>query len=248
MIENNNGFNEAKLSDFNNQIDNNILLNSKYAYSECQIDILFLILLYIKKTKTTYQFDTNYHVSITGRKWSYEQLREATGTLGSRMFKIETEETYTQLRLFSSVDYIESTSNFEVTLNEAALPYFIDLKKNFSVLHLKALLSLSSKFAKRIYSICYQYKSIQSKRIPLLELKKNLALIDKKGNEQFVRISDFKRYVLDVAKKQINESTNITFDYKLIKEGRPYKYIDFMFTIDESPNKIIDFEKAIPKT
>ncbi|MGV6944454.1 hypothetical protein [Sphingobacterium kyonggiense] len=39
------------------------------------------------------------------------------------------------------------------------------------------------------------------------------------------RISQFQEKVLDVAKRQINEHTGISFDYELFKCGRSYEYI-----------------------
>ena len=55
-----------------------------------------------------------------------------------------------------------------------------------------------------------------------------LGLKDAKGKikEQYVNIPDFKKKVLDVAKKQINEHTDIVFDYELLKmRGRSYDTI-----------------------
>ena len=55
-----------------------------------------------------------------------------------------------------------------------------------------------------------------------------LGLKDPKGKEkeQYTNITELRLNVLDVAKKQINENTNITFDYELKKiRGRSYDTI-----------------------
>ena len=137
------------------------------------------------------------------------------------MFEIETPKKISQLWLFSKVDYLIGTGSFSVKLNDEALPYFFELKNNFTALQLKSVLNCSSKYAKRLYGIACQWRSIGSKRFEIVELKKMLGLIDKKGNEQFERISQFKEYVLDIAKKQINEKKALVpkafLCYKLIK-------------------------------
>ena len=74
-----------------------------------------------------------------------------------------------------------------------------------------------------------------------------LGLIDKKGNEQFVLWGDFRRYVLDVAKEQINANTNITFDYKPIKKGRSFQYIDLLIDVNNRLQLEIDFNEDISK-
>lgn len=55
--------------------------------------------------------------------------------------------------------------------------------------------------------------------------KKILGLINKKGEEQFTEITAFKNKVLEIAKKQINEHTDIQFDYELIKKGRAFHWV-----------------------
>ena len=226
-------------------MQHNAITSGRYDFSACQLDILFMILGYLKQGQKTYTIHANDIATITGREWNYQQLKEATETMGSRMFEIETEKTLTQLWLFSSFEYKIGTGSFEVTLNSKALPYFFDLKNNFSVIHLKSVLSCSSKFAKRIYALCCQWRSIQSKRMPIKELKQMLGLIDSKGNEQFERISNFKLRVLDVAKDQINRNTNLTFDYKLIKRGRSYEYIDLLIDANNNIQFDIDFQEDI---
>lgn len=54
---------------------------------------------------------------------------------------------------------------------------------------------------------------MRSKKFTIDEFKEMLYLKDPKGKlpEQFERISSLKKDVLDVAKKQINEHTNIHF-------------------------------------
>ncbi|MCY1663849.1 RepB family plasmid replication initiator protein [Chryseobacterium sp. SL1] len=72
-----------------------------------------------------------------------------------------------------------------------------------------------------------------------------LGLIDKKGNEQFERINDFKKYVLDIAKKQINEESDLFFDYKLIKQGRSFKWVEIFVNIKIAQQLEINFDVSI---
>lgn len=97
--------------------------------------------------------------------------------------------------------------------------------------------------------IACQWRTIGKfpKPIPIVDLKTMLGLIDKKGNEQLERISQFKERVLDIAKKQINEHTDISFDYQLYKRGRSFEYVQiFVDTSKHNPQQLeIDFSNDV---
>lgn len=83
--------------------------------------------------------------------------------------------------------------------------------------------------------------------IPIIELKKVLGLVDKKGNEQYTEITGFKSKVLDIAKKQINEHTDLHFDYELYKRGRSFEFIQiFVNSSKNNPKQLeIDYNQDI---
>jgi hypothetical protein len=166
---------------------------------------------------------------ITGRKWNYQQLKESNSDMMSRVFEVITErKTLKQVVLFSSVEYIDGTGSFDMKINDEARPYFFELKNNFTLLELKSVLSCSSKHAKRFYSLACQWRTAGGHTYSISELKEILGLKDPKGKEpeQYAEISAFQKYVLNVAKKQINEHTDISFDYELQKvKSRSYNYI-----------------------
>ena len=223
----------------------NIITAGRYDYSACMLDILFMVLSGLEKDKFEYNIHVNDIEYITGRNWNYKQLREATESIGSRMFEIETPEKLRQMWLFEYVDYLKGSGSFNVKINESARPYFFELKNNFTSMQLKSVLNCSSKYAKRIYGIACQWRSLGTKRFELEEFKKMLGLIDRKGKEQFERISDFKIKVLDVAIKQINENTDIEIEYELKKRGRSFHWITLDINTQKFKQLEIDFQKSI---
>jgi len=223
----------------------NVITSGRYDYSACMLDILFMVLSCLEKDKLEYTIHVHDIEAITGRKWNLKQLREATESIGSRMFEIETKESIEQIWLFSRVKYLLGTGSFLITLNPLATQYFFELKNNFTALQLKSVLNCSSKYAKRLYGIACQWRSIGSKRFEIEELKKMLGLIDKKGNEQFDKISQFKERVLDIAKKQINENTDIEIDFELKKKGRSFHWVTLHINSQKFRQLEIDFEKPL---
>jgi plasmid replication initiation protein len=228
----------------------NSITNARYDFTACQLDILFSMMGQIHDEDSTNKVYTMYAKEIedlTGRKWDYSQFREATENMGSRMFEIKTEKDYTQFWLFQRVKYIVGQGRVEIKFSEDAINLLKQLKNNFTTYELQSALSMSSKYAKRIYQICSQWKDIgESKRFEIKELKSNLGLIDNKGYEEYAPISMFKSRVLDVAIKQINEHTDLEISYHLAGDhGRKKPLKTIVFYIKKKSPLIlpIEFEK-----
>ena len=226
-------------------LQHNAITSGRYDFSSCQLDILFMVLAQLEVGELEYTIHTTDIEKITGRKWNIAQLTQSTELMLTKMFEIEDAEKYRQFVLFQYFDYLKGERTIRVKLSEVALPYFFELKNNFTAMQLKSTLSVTSKYAKRLYALGCQWRNVGKRRFEIEELKKMLGLIDKKGNEQFERINDFKKYVLDIAKKQINEESDIYFDYKLIKQGRSFKWVEVFINIKVAQQLEINFDISI---
>jgi len=227
----------------------NAITSGRFDFTSCQLDVIFMLLADLKKDELTYVIRAKDIELLTGREWNYQQLKNSTEDIGSRMFEIETDTSYEQIWLFQKVKYLVGKGAFEVMISEPARDLFFNLKNNFTHFQLKSVLGCTSKFAKRLYMIACQWRVIGKfpKPIPIVELKKMLGMIDKKGNEQYAQITDFKINVLDIAKKQINNNTDISFNYELFKRGRSYEYIQvYVGMSKENPKQLeIDYNEPI---
>jgi plasmid replication initiation protein len=223
----------------------NLITSGKYDYSACMMDIMFMILAGLEVGKREYTIHAKDIEAITGRMWNYKRLKTSTEIIGSRMFEIETPGKTIQLWLFSKIEYLSNTGSFCVKLNDEAMPYLFDLKNNFTSMELKSTLSVTSKYAKRLYALACQWRSKGVIRYKISELKDMLGLIDEKGKECYGNISEFKSKVLNIARKQINEDSDITFDYKLIKRGRSFQLVEFYINTQKPKQLEIDFNEPI---
>ena len=171
----------------------------------------------------------------------------------SRVFKIEEADGLRQIVLFSEIKYLDGTGSFDMVINEPARPYFFELKNNYTLFRVKTALSCTSKHAKRLYSLACQWRGIGGHTYSIGELKEILGLKDPRGKEpeQYTKVSQLKEKVLDLAKRQINEHTDIVFDYELLKvRGRSFDTIK-LFCGFSKPNLQlqldIDFKGDIEK-
>ncbi len=208
----------------------NALTNARYEYSELQLDLLFFLISKLKKDQQDRVYELNIKdlSLLTGKKYNAAYLHKATADMGSRVFEVQTETRYRQLWMFQRVDYLLGQGIIEIKLTEDITPYLFDLKENFTSYQLASALRLTSKYAKRIYQYCSQWKDQgETKKYDIQDFKMMLGLLDDKGKDKAIRMSDFRESVLDVAVKQINEHTELNISYKLEKRVRTYKNIAF---------------------
>lgn len=234
----------------------NTITSGRTDYSACQLDVLFMLLACIDDSDAPnkrYNIRVKDIELITGRKWNYQQLLESNEEMMSRVFKIEEADGLRQIVLFSEIKYLDGTGSFDMVINEPAGPYFFELKNNYTLLELKSALSCTSKHAKRLYSLACQWRGTGGHTYSIGELKEILGLKDPRGKEpeQYTKVSQLKEKVLDLAKRQINEHTDIVFDYELLKvRGRSFDTIK-LFCGFSKPNLQlqldIDFKGDIEK-
>jgi len=208
----------------------NAITSARYEYSELQLDIFFYMLSLLKKDKKDgiYEIVIKDLTALTGKKYEYGYLRRATAEMGSRVFEISTPKLFEQLWMFNRVAYVIGEGRIEIEFTEPIKPYLFDLKDNFTSFELYAALRLGSKYAKRLYMICSQWKDKGETPVYTIdELKRMLALLDSKGNEQYQQISQFKQFVLDESVKQINQHTDLEISYTLHKRGRSFHSVTF---------------------
>jgi plasmid replication initiation protein len=226
----------------------NAITSARYEMSACEMDIVFALLSKLSskdKAGTMYLVRVRELELLTGRQWNYKQLLESTEQLNSRIYHIEDKAKVLQVGLLASAEYLKGKGVIELEISEKMRPYLIDLKSNFTSYHLQAALSLTSKFAKRIYQLVSQWKDVgHTKTYTLDEFKYMLHLKDPKGKEpeQYVNIADLQRSVLKVAVDQINERTDLHISYELLKSSRAYDRVKFFVNAQEPKQLLIPFE------
>lgn len=209
----------------------NALTTARYNYSELQMDFLLFLLSKLRSTTDDLEYDL--HMAdlskLTGKRYNYKYLQQATEEMGSRMFGVKTKDSYDQLWLFQKVSYLDNQATIRVKLAQDMLPYLFDLKRNYTTFELQAALKLTSKYAKRVYQICSQWKDKPETPVyPVLEFKYMLGVADPKtGKEDYKLFGDFKSKALMVALDQINAHTDLKVELVTHKQGRAVTGISF---------------------
>lgn len=207
----------------------NVLTVARYEMTETEKNILYMVVANVKKddppTKK-YQVSVKEMAEVTGSKGlMLEAYKQATRKLLSRVFETTLPDgDLLQATFISSARYKKGTGIIEIGLSDEVRPFYIDLHNKFTKIQLVAAISLNSTYAKRIYELVCMYKNMKDKtfRRNLIELKTMLYVIDPKtGKDSYSNWTRFQQRVLDVAAKEINGHTDLSFTYKPIYGDRP---------------------------
>lgn len=165
------------------------------------------------------------------RQSAYEALQSASDNLFERRLTYKAIDPVTgrqaiyKSRWVSKVGYVKEAATVQLIFAPDILPLFIKLEEKFTKYELKQISQLTSVYAIRLYELLIRWRSTGRLYIKLNELRNKLGLTD----EEYIKMGDFKKRVLNTAIEQINEFTDIEVNYTQKKEGRSITDIDFVF-------------------
>ena len=164
------------------------------------------------------------------RTTAYQALKDACKDLFARQFsyqeKRERGRANITSRWVSQVAYIDETATVEVIFAPAVVPLITRLEEQFTKYDIEQISGLSSAYAVRLYELLICWRS--TGKTPIIELgefRKRIGVLD----TEYQRMDVFKRGVLELALKQINEHTDITATYEQHKKGRVITGFSFKF-------------------
>lgn len=202
---------------------------------------------------TPFQLDYEFNILDYARVCSIEKngkfYNEAKAILKSvadkSMWLILPDGSETLVRWLAKVTTNKRSGIVKIKIDEDLAPYLFDLQSKFLSYGLKNILNMKSQYSIRLYELVKSYHDMkvgqtdhrdfaEKIRTPqktywtmgLEELKKLLMVENIKSYQNF---AEFKRKVLDVAQKEINELTDITLYFEPITKGR--KTVKLKFTI-----------------
>ena len=170
------------------------------------------------------------------RQTAYEAILKAEKTLFDRRFSfLDTDNRMVKSRWVQRVKYLDDEASIEVILtfdvvNEVTR---IDGYEQFFTQYLlEQTATLKSAYSVRLYELLVQWKTARKTPVFDIEVFREQLGVNPTDYE---RVYDFKKNVLDVAVKEINEKTDIQTSYDQVKRGR--KIIGFKFVVKEKPKK-----------
>ncbi len=176
----------------------------------------------------------------TTRQAAYWALKNACENLFNRYFKYAEGSKNIKSRWVSQIAYIDAAAQVELIFSPAIVSLITELERHFTQYAIEQIAGLNSAYAVRLYELLISWRGTQNTGlIKLAELRKRLGV----EPDEYQKMSDFKRRVLDLAISQINEHTDITASYEQHKAGRVITGFSFNF----KPKKPAKAEKKIAR-
>lgn len=145
---------------------------------------------------------------------------------------------YTAYTLFRKCRYVENEGIIEAKFEEEMRPFLLQLKNRFTMYSLNFFLQLPSRHSMRIYELLKMREDLGAIRISVEEFRETLGLED-----SYEYFTDLKRHVIEKARKQLAEYTDIEFTYQVEREGRTAKRIRFFVRQNEDVAREVDDRK-----
>lgn len=128
-------------------------------------------------------------------------------------------------RFTQSAVYIENEATVKFMFANAIIPMLVELERNFTSYEIEQVAHLQSRYAMRLYECLIRFKASKTLTITLDDLRFRFGLLD----TEYKAMGDFKKFVLDLAVKQINSNTDIIVKYDQHKQGRTITGFTFKF-------------------
>lgn len=178
----------------------------------------------------TYELSIYDFIKMTGKDPHsgnlYRQVRKNIEDLANapiQWIKNNGTETIETFRWLQKVRIDKSRARMTIELDPVLKPHLVQLKSLYTTMDITFTLPMRSTYSIKIYELCKSYQSLYLKKKANGEkLIWDIEMLYDQLSFPQRRWNDLRRFALEKAKKEINEKTDILFDYAVheIKSGK----------------------------
>lgn len=166
---------------------------------------------------------------------NYTRIKDALLRLKNKSFEYEDEEIWQSISIIAFPDIKKRSSTVSFTIHPKIWDCMLDFSKGFRKYELQTAMSFESVYSMRFYEL------LSGQKYPLSYGFEDLkAMFQIEG--KYKQVNDFLRYVVEPAKKELDEKSPYSFDYKINKTGRKYTSIT-LFPVYQPEHRDADLEK-----
>lgn len=162
---------------------------------------------------------------ISGRE--FLEIGKAIERLASTTYTIyHSRKKYVIFPIFAHISY--DNGFISARLNPELKPFFLQLKREFSMRSLPEFRKLSSIYSQQMYRFLASLRGLENTTVPI----ERLHFLTTAPESLKADFRKFRTRVLEPAEKEINAKTSLKFDWEPIREGRKVTAIHFIFAED----------------
>lgn len=169
----------------------------------------------------------------------YRVLKQASISLFTKYWQFKKtskkgNEQIANRHFMSKLDYIDKEGTIIFEFHEDFIPMILELDKRFTTYDIEVIAKIDGRYAMRLFEMLMQYKNVGQLEISLDELRFRFAL----KNDEYARMDNFKRNVLDISVNEINKNTDLNVKYEQKKRGKNITGFIFKFKKIKEKEKI----------
>ena len=232
----------AKLIQVNGDLEvkkADVIVRARYKLNPLSLKFITSLIAGLKRgddINEVYQFKVKDFQELTKlkRKDLYWAVKESLKELLEKPIYIpkgkdENDNSFLMLNWVASAEYKEGEGIVEFEISNKLRPYLLEAQKKFLKYRLENILSLRSGYSIRMYEILKDWLEMYSrygnKAEKIVSLKEFREILEIPRSYLF---GDIKRQILNKSKKELEEHTDIIFDYEEIKTGRKVTHLKFI--------------------
>lgn len=231
---------------------NDLIQKSRFNLSTQQQKIVLFIISQIERTDEEfklYTFKITEFCKLCGiepKGDNYNFLKEQIKKICDKsLYILDENGIETLYRWIDKPFFDKRKGTIQIKLDEQMKPYLLQLKERFTEYELIYTLNFKSKYSIRLYEYL---KSIHFDKMKEYTQYFEIEHFQAIFNSEYTTFKSFHTRVLQPAYKEINEFSDIHFEYELIKEGKKVKSI--LITIQpkdtlEKMRQTLDNEKML---
>lgn len=230
-------------------VKSNRLVEAGYRLTLAEQRLILFAITEARKTQTGLSTDSVLAVRAAAyaetfgiqEKQAYEQIKAASATLFGRYVVLYGKDPATgqddkiQVRWLSSVRYVDGAGTVYLQFAQQMVPHITRLEAEFTRYKLEKVADMSSPYAIRLYELLMQWGSVGQREVGVDWLKGVLM-----AGDEYPRLDNFKRRVVDVAVAQINGHSDLKVSYAQRKTGRAVTHFAFSFQAKAAPKRAFD--------
>lgn len=225
---------------------NEIVQKARYDLNITELKALAYIFSKIKPTDTQlqeYTFSIKEYCQVCGLDYknggNYKYIKSTIKGLRDKSFWLMDEKgNEVLIGWLQKVRINKGSGKISVKLDDDLQKYIIGLFNNYTQYELLSTLPMKSSYSFRIYELLKSYAYQKDHTFNIDDLKKQLAATN------YVNFKDFRRYVLEVATREINLYTDIEVSWEPIYKGRKVIQVKFLIKRRDSWGRYVTGMKA----
>lgn len=225
------------IKDNKNVIQSYTLMTSRYKFTAYEKRILYRIVEYAQDEIKGIMIRDNLHKiehSLFGREITmpvadilkdeqdenYTIAKKAFSSLSDKFIIIDNDDIWHKTHIISNPKIKKKTGMVTFSVFNEIWDGMLNFSKGYRKYELVTAMQFNSVYSMRFYELLSGQK--RPLEFTFEQLREMLCV-----NDKYKLVGDFKRWVLDVAKKELDESSPYSFNYIEVKEGR--KVVGFKF-------------------